>query len=212
MSARNDVLALDKSYQLHRWISFDDAIMLEAKDNVLDHLGDEIVVYRGGTNKEGKESALATSTIIVIDGLPNGKRAYKHPVLTNSSLFQRDRCVCAYCGGLFKEALLTRDHVHPVSKGGDDKWMNVVTACKGCNNMKGDMLPGAKLPSSQYGPQGDGFKNPLYVPYVPCKAEALLMKNKTVKYDQMAFLLDRIVNKDQSRLYRDFKQLLDKRV
>lgn len=212
MSARNDVLALDKAYQLHRWLSFDDAIMLEAKNNVIDHLGDEIKVYHGGTNKQGTQSALATSTIIVIDGMPNGKRSYKHPVLTNGALFQRDRYVCAYCGGLFKDLLLTRDHIKPVSKGGEDKWMNVVTACKSCNNLKGDLLPGEKLGSNQYGPQGTRTMDPLYVPYIPCKAEALLMKNKTVKFDQMAFLLERITNKEQSRVFKDYSARLQARL
>lgn len=209
---KKEVLQLDKTYNLIGWMSFEDAIMAEAKDNVLDHLGEEIKIYHGGTNKQGVQSSLATSTIIVVDGLPNQKRSFRHPVLTNGALFQRDRYVCAYCGGLFKDLLLTRDHVHPVSKGGQDKWMNVVTACKACNNLKGDLVPGEKLAGRQYGPQGNGLMEPLYVPYVPCRAEALLMKNRAIKFDQMAFLLERIQNKEQSRIYRDYKVKLDAHV
>lgn len=200
----NSVLALDKAYQLHRWITYDDAIMLEAKNLVLDHLGDDIVIYHGGTNRAGNESSLATSSIIVIDGLPSMKRGFRVPVLTNTALFQRDRFICAYCGELFHGNELTRDHIKPVSKGGEDKWTNVVSSCKSCNNLKGDLMPGEKLASNQYGPQGNRLMDPLYVPYIPCKAEALLMKNKHIKADQMAFLLDRITNKAQSRIYRDF--------
>lgn len=50
----------------------------------------------------------------------------------------RDGFVCQYCGSL-KE--LTIDHVVPVSKSGKSTFENCVTACKDCNNKKGDKLP-----------------------------------------------------------------------
>ena len=96
------VLALDKNYEPHRWISYDDAIVLEAKNLVLNRVGENVIVYRGGVNAlTGKESVIETNTIIVVDGAPSNKR-YEEPTLTNSALFQRDRCTCAYCGGNFK--------------------------------------------------------------------------------------------------------------
>ena len=36
---------------------------------------------------------------------------------------------------------LTIDHIVPKSKGGDDTWENLVTACVKCNNKKGDRSP-----------------------------------------------------------------------
>jgi hypothetical protein len=78
--------------------------------------------------------------------------------------------------------------------------MNVVSACKECNALKGDVLPGEKLPYRQLGPQGTGKMDPLYVPYVPCKAEHMILKSKNIKYDQMQFLLDRVKNK-KSRIF-----------
>ncbi len=36
---------------------------------------------------------------------------------------------------------LTRDHVVPVSQGGRDTWMNVVAACKSCNQRKSGRTP-----------------------------------------------------------------------
>ncbi|HEX9939468.1 MAG TPA: HNH endonuclease, partial [Longimicrobium sp.] len=36
---------------------------------------------------------------------------------------------------------LTRDHVMPVSRGGQDVWRNVATACEPCNNLKADRTP-----------------------------------------------------------------------
>ena len=35
---------------------------------------------------------------------------------------------------------LTRDHVLPISRGGSDKWENVVAACSPCNLRKGSKL------------------------------------------------------------------------
>jgi 5-methylcytosine-specific restriction endonuclease McrA len=197
------VLALDKNWIPHSWITKNDAITLEAKGLVIDHLGEDLITYRGGENAvTHQQSELMTASIIVVDGGTSARR-YKTPALTNTALFQRDRFVCAYCVGLFAGLDLTRDHIQPVSKGGADTWMNVVTACKGCNNMKGDLLPGHQLPHGMLSPQGTRTMDPVYVPYVPCHAEAMLMRNRGIKADQMAFLLSRIANKEKSRVYKD---------
>jgi 5-methylcytosine-specific restriction endonuclease McrA len=197
------VLALDKNWIPHSWITKNDAITLEAKGLVIDHLGEDLITYRGGENAvTHQQSELMTASIIVVDGGTSARR-YKTPALTNTALFQRDRFVCAYCVGLFAGLDLTRDHIQPVSKGGADTWMNVVTACKGCNNMKGDLLPGHQLPHGMLSPQGTRTMDPAYVPYVPCHAEAMLMRNRGIKADQMAFLLSRIANKEKSRVYKD---------
>lgn len=44
---------------------------------------------------------------------------------------------CFYCG---KQAKLTKDHVLPVSKGGEDTIDNIVPACLSCNRRKGVKL------------------------------------------------------------------------
>lgn len=63
------------------------------------------------------------------------------PTLTNRKLFARDRFMCAYCGGVYKHEDLTREHIHPRSRGGLDNWQSVVSACRGCNNLKADRFP-----------------------------------------------------------------------
>lgn len=196
----SSILALDRSWEPHRWIGLEEAIVLESKDLVLDHLGEAVFVYHGGTNRvSGIQSFIETSSIIVVDGAPN-PRKYREPSLTNASLFQRDRQLCAYCGGHFKSSDLTRDHIHPTSKGGRDIWMNVVTACWTCNAMKGNIMPGEKLTSRALGPQMTGKMDPLFVPYVPCRAEHMVLKNRNIKADQMQYLLDRVKNKS-SRIF-----------
>ncbi|MFQ5680139.1 MAG: HNH endonuclease [Gemmatimonadota bacterium] len=65
--------------------------------------------------------------------------------VTNTFLFARDAYSCQYCGRHRKELgyreSLTRDHIVPLSRGGDNGWKNVVTACSKCNLRKGNQLP-----------------------------------------------------------------------
>lgn len=65
--------------------------------------------------------------------------------VTNTFLFARDGYRCQYCDRHQRELrgreFLTRDHVIPLSRGGQNTWENVVTACSLCNNRKGNHLP-----------------------------------------------------------------------
>lgn len=198
-----EILVLDKNWSPHRWIGIEKAIQHEATNEVIDHLGTSIIVYHGGKNRiTGLQSKIETSSIIVVDGAPN-PRKYKEPSLTNLNLFQRDRHICAYCSRFYRSVDLTCDHIIPTSKGGKDVWMNVVAACRSCNSMKGDLSPGQKMFENP-GPQGDYMMRPIFVPYVPSKAEHLIMKGRNIKVDQMDFLIEHITNKDVSRIYKDF--------
>lgn len=74
-----------------------------------------------------------------------GRRVFKTPaLLTQKNLFVRDSYTCQYCGrhksAFRSHEFLTRDHVHPVAKGGKDMWENVVTSCSTCNNKKADKI------------------------------------------------------------------------
>ena len=64
--------------------------------------------------------------------------------VTNTFLFARDDYTCQYCGRnkgeLRGRQFLTRDHVVPLSRGGQNGWENVVTSCSTCNNRKGGRL------------------------------------------------------------------------
>jgi 5-methylcytosine-specific restriction endonuclease McrA len=102
------------------------------------------------------------------------------PALTNAALFARDRMLCLYCGGHFSRGELTRDHVQPVSKGGRDTWVNVVTACWACNVKKGNRTP-----------QQAGMPL-LAVPYRPSWVEHLILSNRNILADQMEFLVNHL--------------------
>lgn len=53
-------------------------------------------------------------------------------------IYSRDNFQCQYCGSIKN---LTIDHVMPRSRGGDNSWQNLTTACMPCNTHKGDKTP-----------------------------------------------------------------------
>jgi 5-methylcytosine-specific restriction endonuclease McrA len=52
-------------------------------------------------------------------------------------VFARDEYRCVYCGQVFPPEELTVDHVQARVRGGDQSPGNLVTACGGCNVLKG---------------------------------------------------------------------------
>lgn len=58
---------------------------------------------------------------------------------TRFEVFKRDLFKCQYCGAEAPDVVLNVDHIHPVSKGGDNSITNLVTACFGCNSGKSDV-------------------------------------------------------------------------
>ncbi len=87
---------------------------------------------------------LPCPTVIRLVRYVHVPRRFRRQV-TNTFLFARDDYCCQYCGRhrsqLRGRQFLTRDHVLPISRGGKNRWENVVTACSKCNNRKGDRLP-----------------------------------------------------------------------
>ena len=45
---------------------------------------------------------------------------------------------CIYCGKQFSMFKMTKDHIIPISKGGDNSRENIVPACKSCNSRMSD--------------------------------------------------------------------------
>ena len=170
------VLTVDLAGLPQAWVALEEAITYHAKQLVAWSIGDMLREFRGGYQKNGERSRIATKSILAIKG--SGAGRYSHsPGLTNPLLFARDRQLCAYCGKRFLLRDLSRDHVLPVSMGGRDRWTNVVTACRACNTRKGNRSPEqAHMPL-------------LYVPYVPCRHEHFILRNRRILSDQMEYLL-----------------------
>ena len=192
---RQQILKLDQQGQPNAWISQELAITYHAKNLVAWQLGDnQHTLFRGGeTRVTGLMAQLFCAPIIAIKGESAGKRTNRVPTLTNRELFARDRWTCAYCGKVFSELKLTRDHVIPVSRGGKDLWTNVVTACEHDNHRKDDKLL-----------QEVGMEL-LYVPYAPNRAEHLILKGRRILPVQAEYLAQFIP--EASRAHSILKEL-----
>ncbi len=180
------VLTLDSAGHPQCWSTWDEGIIYKVKDLIAWSIGDENMYY-GGTNRiSGLQSSVSVPSIIAIRNLNRAKT--RKVALTNANLFGRDRYICAYCGKLTTGADSTREHIIPQSRGGENTWMNCVTACKQCNNHKDCML------------LSEARMELLYVPYVPDRAEALIIENRNILADQMEFLMARLPKHSRMRV------------
>lgn len=176
------ILRLDIAGSPVRWIPWQNAVNLYSREMIAWTAGDSVFTFHGGISRmTGFRSTVEINSIIAVK---RSAKHYKHgertvPPLTNRELFLRDAYLCMYCGNKYGDALLTRDHVLPISKGGTDRWSNVVTACRSCNTRKGNRRPeDANMPL-------------LAIPYRPNWAEYLALSNRRILADQMEFLKSR---------------------
>lgn len=176
-----EVLRTDAAGMPLEWINYQHAVKLIALDQVSYVLGSELYKVRGGINaRTRRRTVFPVHSILATTGCSRRRQCYQPgyaPPLCNHSLFKRDQNLCLYCGERFYDRDLSRDHVTPVSQGGDDVWTNVVTACKRCNNHKAGRTPeeaGMEL---------------LAIPFMPTFAEYVYLRGKRVLADQMEFLL-----------------------
>ena len=170
------ILRLNLAGQPLEWLSWEEAACLYVRELVTWTLGGIVQTVHGGINRSGERSKLDLAAIIACGG-DRMARPRTRPPLNNRALFARDQHTCLYCGQTFFISELTRDHVHPVSRGGRDVWENVVTACRRCNQHKGNRL------------LQDIEMELLALPFVPNAAEYLALTNSVrIRGDQMEFL------------------------
>ena len=132
---------------------------------------------RGFRRDSGDQSILRLHPIVASRGHCQSSAIDPCPALSNVALFARDRYLCLYCGRRCTRGELTRDHVMPLSRGGQDTWENVVSACLACNLKKGGRSP-----------QQAGMPL-LAIPYKPSWVEHLILSNRNILADQMEFLV-----------------------
>ena len=172
------ILRLDIAGAPIRWIPWQDAVCLYSRKLVAWTAGDNAFTFHGGYARgRAERSSVTVHSIIAIKHSKRGQHPRHHvPPLSNHELFRRDGYLCLYCGDQFADHHLTRDHVIPLSRGGLDRWSNVVSACRSCNTRKGGRTPEqATMPL-------------LAIPYVPNWAEFLALSNRRILADQMDFL------------------------
>ena len=54
-------------------------------------------------------------------------------------VFKRDKFACNYCGKQAPNVVLEIDHIEPVSKGGTNEILNLITSCYDCNRGKSNI-------------------------------------------------------------------------
>lgn len=177
------VLQLDVAGNPHCWIDYEKAAYYATKNLIAWSMQADEFTLRGGISRlTGQQSLLNLDTIVAIRGKVSEsqlKQMNRVP-LTNKTLFRRDKNVCAYCGDQFTHYDLSRDHIIPVSRGGPNVWTNVVTSCQSCNKRKDNKTP------------EEANMELLFVPYVPNRAEYLILSNRKILADQMEFLITRV--------------------
>ncbi|UHD14318.1 HNH endonuclease [Thiocapsa bogorovii] len=180
LSLTQQVLRTDLAGMPMEWVDYRVAARLYFLGQVAYACGDALFELRGGINSSThRQSRLEIHSIIATYGTHHALNKLQDdyaPPLSNRTLFHRDDHMCMYCGSRFSGRHLSRDHVRPTSRGGQDVWNNVVTACVRCNNFKAGRTPEAA-----------GMEL-LAVPFTPTHAEYIFLMGRHVLADQMAFL------------------------
>ena len=112
----------------------------------------EVVLIAGDTNREGTLYKVA-----IPDEIPICRELMQQHSLEDESsinlekeldyynisenrlkIFERDGYKCKYCLKQLTRFSATLDHIQPVSKGGDNSFDNLTTACLHCNSERGN--------------------------------------------------------------------------
>lgn len=135
------VLILNSSYEPLTPVGIKRALRLviDGKAEIVEH-GESTINW--GRGSLPRPEVIRLKKFIVVP------RRFRRKV-TNVFLFARDNYTCQYCGkheSAFRDYKghankLTRDHVKPLSKGGENSWTNCVTSCSPCNARKDDKTP-----------------------------------------------------------------------
>lgn len=135
-------LVLNSSYEPLKIVSWQKAIILWFQDKVeiLEH---HDVFVSSVSQKFRLPSIIRLKTYVRI-------RNQNVVRFCRENIYKRDRYTCQYCFHVFPTRELTLDHVVPVSTGGPKSWTNIVSACRDCNQRKGNRTPHqANMPLKQ---------------------------------------------------------------
>ena len=114
------------------------AISNVQKAIILLYLGKaEMVCTAGDRTVRSAQSAMPFPSVIRLSSF--ARVPFKKVILSRKNILRRDGHRCQYCGSA--SISLTVDHIMPRSRGGEDSWENLVSACLRCNNRKGSHTP-----------------------------------------------------------------------
>jgi len=139
----SQVILLNADYSFLNLLGWKRAFALISKGKV------EVLKFGNKVIRDAKGRLLKIPAVLRLVKLI--RTVYKTRVpFSKKNVMVRDGFKCVYCGT--EGVRFTIDHVFPKSKGGISSFENCVTACKPCNNDKGDrscseakMYPKTKL-------------------------------------------------------------------
>lgn len=124
------VIVLNADYSFLNLVSWKKAICLLEKGRV------EVVKYTNIIVRSVSEAIKIPAVIKLIKFI---RTLYRTRVpFSKKNVMVRDGFKCVYCG--IEDERFTIDHIIPKAKGGKSTFENCVTACRSCNNKKGDRL------------------------------------------------------------------------
>ena len=91
---------------------------------------DEIPICKARMREHAEEEVAAINTSKELD--------FYNIAENRTKVFERDGYKCHYCEKQLTRFNATIDHIQPVSKGGDNSFGNLVTACLHCNSERGN--------------------------------------------------------------------------
>ncbi|MEI8033546.1 MAG: HNH endonuclease [Chlorobiaceae bacterium] len=139
---QSQVLVLNSSYE--------PLIVCDARKALLLLFGGKAVpVHESGRSVKSISRSFPLPSVVRLNMFV--RVPYRRIILNRKNILLRDANQCQYCGRT--ELKLTIDHMVPRSRGGEDSWENLITACTRCNTLKGNRTPreAGMLPMKQPG-------------------------------------------------------------
>ena len=158
----SDVLVLNSGFTPIRITSVKEAICLLTSEKAVPVVEDDKYIH-------SPSISIRVPSVITI---PSYNHFHKRRVaLSKLNVIYRDDMTCQYCGKRFSIRNLTVDHIIPRSRWeqitgkrlqeGFTSWLNMICACKWCNNRKGNKL----LNEINWSPLRKPYE-PEYMPYL----------------------------------------------
>jgi hypothetical protein len=123
----HSILKLDIGGMPVGWIRWQTAATLYARDCVRWETGAERFIVRGGINaRTGQPSELRIGSIIAVADRSRRHNGGNAPLLTNRTLFQRDRFLCTHRAS---SSISHRSHTAPMSVWGAGSTNKIIPAC-----------------------------------------------------------------------------------
>lgn len=191
-----EILICDAGGNPVNWVDYERACLYYENGKVLWEMGNTIELHGGINAASNKRSVLELHSIVGIKEARPRRSTMERVVPTAQMLYNRDNYTCAYCG--FKasrreEVRLSKDHVHPRSKGGRDTWDNLITSCKTCNWWKDDKT------------LSEADMELRFKPYTPTHPEFLMIRRKDrMLEEQLDYLMTVVPNRLKGTRHTEF--------